>query len=145
MQAELRGVRGLDPESLRLSHDALYLLSRDAGLKVVGIYGAGDRLVTTASLAGIGLKQLGERAAKLTRMGQKPFTPGFHPDRRKDTTRWYMTVFADVRKPLEAPPGVNYESRQWLYSSDIELHTSNAPRGLGFVKGKNGESEPRDA
>lgn len=122
----------------RLSHDALYLMSRDAGLQVSGLYGVGNRLVTTASLAGIGLDQLkGERATKITRMGKAPFLQETNPT----ATPWYMAVFADVRKPLTAPTGIDYESRAWLYSSDAELHSDTAPSGLSFPhKAKSGAS-----
>jgi len=38
-----------------------------------------------------------------------------------------MVTTASLQKPLHAPAGVDYESPEWLYSANLELHSRSPP------------------
>ena len=116
-----------DPKDFfRFTHDALALLVNDAGLHVNSTFGFGDRMVTVASLEGVGYEQLGS-AADIKRLNTNRVGKYEWNTKEELNSPWYNSVYADVQKPLNPPAGIDYESAEWLYSANLELHNRSPP------------------
>ena len=107
---------GVPQDYFRYTHQALLELAKDAGLRVDGLYGVGDRKVTVGSMQGFGDTFFSPADLAVNRSITRV-------DARFPThSTWYFAVFADIVRPLTPPSTrIDYESPQWLFSNERDI------------------------